>query len=142
KIRRIGAHLLKEPEQNLRLHSNAVHGQSGQITLQEVAYVALIRPERLPASEDPGLEVSTVYEPDAATGAYSYGTHAALVEVDLQHFSVRLLDYVVVHDCGRVVNPMIVEGQLLGGVAQGIGTALYEEIPYDSYGQSQASTLM
>lgn len=142
KIRRIGAHLLKEPEQNLKLHSNAVHGQSGQITLQEVAYVALIRPERLPASEDPGLEVSTVYEPDAATGAYSYGTHAALVEVDLQHFSVRLLDYVVVHDCGRVVNPMIVEGQLLGGVAQGIGTALYEEIPYDSYGQPQASTLM
>src|SRR5690606_25896863 len=46
------------------------------------------------------------------------------------------------HDCGRVVNPMIVEGQLLGGVAQGIGTALYEEIPYDSYGQPQASTLM
>jgi carbon-monoxide dehydrogenase large subunit len=112
------------------------------VDFAEIARVASIRPERLPPGEDPGLHVTAVYEPSASTGAFSYGTHAVVVAVDPDRGMVELLDYVVVHDCGTVVNPMIVDGQLVGGVVQGIGTALYEEIPYDEYGQPLASTFM
>jgi carbon-monoxide dehydrogenase large subunit len=115
---------------------------SASVAFAEIARVASIRPERLPPGEDPGLHVTAVYEPSVSTGAYSYGTHAVVVAVDPERGMVELLDYVVVHDCGTVVNPMIVDGQLVGGVVQGIGTALYEEIPYDEYGQPLASTFM
>ena len=78
--------------------------------------------------------------PKVDSGQY-YGTHAAVVEIDRALGSVRILDYVIVEDCGTMVNPMIVEGQTLGGAAQGIGTALFEEMPFDANGQPQASTL-
>ena len=71
-----------------------------------------------------------------------HSEESVAVAVDPQTGIVRILDYVIVEDCGRMVNPMIVEGQTYGGVAQGIGTALYEESPYDSQGQPLASTLM
>jgi carbon-monoxide dehydrogenase large subunit len=91
---------------------------------------------------DPALEVSTVYQPGRSSGAFSYATHAATVAVDIGTGLVEVLDYVVCHDCGTMVNPMIVEAQVVGGVAQGLGTALYEEIPYDEYGQPMASTFL
>src|SRR6185437_1736862 len=70
-----------------------------------------------------------------------YAAHAAVVSVDLELGTVRILDYVVVEDGGVLVNPMIVDGQVFGGTAQGIGTALYEEMRFDEIGQPQASTL-
>jgi carbon-monoxide dehydrogenase large subunit len=89
-----------------------------------------------------GLEVTEGYKPDVDSGLFSYATHAAVVAVDPRTGVTEVLDYVVVEDCGRMVNPMIVEGQAHGGVAQGIGTALFEESPYDSEGQPLASTLV
>src|SRR5690606_5906315 len=82
-----------------------------------------------------------IYEPGIATGVFCYSTHAAVVGVDPETGAVELRDYAVVEDCGTMVNPMIVDGQIAGGVAQGIGTALYEEIPYDVHGQPLAVTL-
>src|SRR5260370_13219471 len=75
------------------------------------------------------------------SGTFSYAAHAALVAVDPELGAVEILDYVVVEDGGVLVNPMIVDGQVYGGTAQGIGTALYEEMPFDENGQPLASTL-
>jgi carbon-monoxide dehydrogenase large subunit len=142
KIARIGAHLLNVPVTEVTIRDAQVWAGAANIGFAEIAKVASLRPERLPPGEDPGMQVTTSYQPTASTGAFSYGTHAVVVAVDPERGMVELLDYVVVHDCGTVVNPMIVDGQLIGGVVQGIGTALYEEIPYDEYGQPLASTFM
>src|SRR5690606_39359426 len=88
-----------------------------------------------------GLEVTVGYKPAVDTGCFTYASHAAVVAVDPQTGAVEILDYVVVEDCGTMINPMVVEGQTIGGIAQGIGTALYEETPYDEHGQPLASTL-
>lgn len=75
------------------------------------------------------------------TGTFSSGLHAVKVAVDVDTGKVELLDYVVVEDCGRAINPKIVDGQVVGGVAQGIGQALFEQISYDEYGQPRSVTL-
>ena len=74
------------------------------------------------------------YEPAISTGVYSYATHGAVVAVDPETGAIELLDFVVAEDCGTMVNPMMVEAQIHGGVVQGIGTAMCEEIPYDDDG--------
>ena len=71
---------------------------------------------------------------------FSYGTHAAVVAVDPDTGVVEILDYAIAEDCGTVINPMIVDAQVQGGIAQGIGTALYEEIPFSAEGQPLATT--
>ena len=88
-----------------------------------------------------GVEATVGYRPEQDSGAFSYSTHAAVVAVDPELGAVEILDYAIVEDCGTMVNPMIVEGQIRGGVVQGIGTALYEEIPYDEAGQPLIGTL-
>ena len=93
-----------------------------------------------PGPAEPVFE-ATVYH-SVPTVTYASAVHAAVVEVDVDTGQVRLLRYLVAHDCGRVVNPMIVEGQIHGGVAQGIGGALHEEIRYDGEGQLLTTTLM
>jgi len=87
-----------------------------------------------------GLEATMAYRPKVDTGAFSYASHAAVVAIDPALGHVEILDYVIVEDCGTLVNPMVADGQMLGGAAQGIGTALYEESPYDANGQPLAST--
>jgi CO/xanthine dehydrogenase Mo-binding subunit len=94
-----------------------------------------------PPGVDPLLDVTTTYEPAIGTGVYSYATHGAVVAVDPETGFIELLDFAVAEDCGTMINPMLVEGQIRGGVVQGIGTALYEEIPYDEAGQPLAGTL-
>ena len=90
---------------------------------------------------DPGgLEATIGYKPVRDTGTFSYATHAALVAVDPEIGDVEILDYVIVEDGGKLVNPMIADGQIYGGFAQGVGTALYEEMPFDALGQPLAST--
>jgi carbon-monoxide dehydrogenase large subunit len=142
KILRVGAHLLQVPQSQAEIRGGAVWAAGASVDFSAIAIAGSIRLEQLPPGETPGFHVTAVYEPSIATGAYSYGTHAVTVAVDVERGVVELLDYVVVHDCGTVVNPMIVDGQIIGGVAQGIGTALYEEIPYDEHGQPLASTFM
>jgi carbon-monoxide dehydrogenase large subunit len=82
---------------------------------------------------EPGLESTQYFGPPM--GATSNGVHAAVIEVDPQTFDLRILKYVVVHDCGTVINPMILAGQIHGGVAQGIGNAFYEKLSFDDQGQ-------
>jgi carbon-monoxide dehydrogenase large subunit len=89
---------------------------------------------------EPGLEATTYYDPPIQT--ISNGTHLALVEVDRETGRVKVLRYVVAHDCGTVINPMIVDGQIHGGVAQGIGQALGEAARYDEHGQLLSASLM
>ena len=89
---------------------------------------------------EPLLDATATYEPTETGGVFAYGTHAVVVAVDPDTGVVEILDYVVSEDCGTMINPMIVDGQVQGGIAQGIGTALYEEIPYDEIGQPLATT--
>jgi carbon-monoxide dehydrogenase large subunit len=89
-----------------------------------------------------GLEVTAGYRAARDSGTFTYATHAAVVAVDPATGVVEILDYVVVEDGGVLVNPMIVDGQICGGTAQGIGTCLYEIMPFDAEGQPLASTML
>lgn len=138
----IGAHLLQDHVGAVSFERGVVVGRTGRVSLAEIAAAWYRRPERLPPDVDrSGLEATLGYRPKVDTGAFSYASHAALVAVDPQTGQVEILDYAIAEDCGRMVNPMVVEGQTFGGAAQGIGTALYEEMTYDANGQPQASTL-
>ncbi|GII83422.1 aldehyde dehydrogenase [Sphaerisporangium siamense] len=99
-------------------------------------------PDRPPVEEgeEPGLEGRDYYSPVRST--FASGMHAAIVETDPDTAEIRILRYAVVHDCGRLVNPMIVEGQIHGGVAQGVGGALYERMAYDGHGQLLNASFM
>jgi carbon-monoxide dehydrogenase large subunit len=81
----------------------------------------------------PGIEHTAYFTPDQST--YSNGTHVAEVEVDIETGHVEILRYVVMHDCGNVINPMVVKGQVEGGVAHGVGNALFERMIYDDNAQ-------
>jgi carbon-monoxide dehydrogenase large subunit len=107
------------------------------------AALRLVKPRQgavLRDGEEPGLEARGYYAPPQAT--FASGCHAAVVEVDVETGTVRIIKYVVQHDCGRIVNPTIVEGQIHGGVAQGIGGALYEKLAFDAAGQPLTQTFM
>ncbi len=142
KISRIGAHLLQAPVDAVTLADGKVYFGQQNVSFAQIAQAAFLHPERLPVGEEPALEASAVYQPGRSTGAFSYASHACVVAVDPGTGHAEILDYVVCHDCGTMVNPMIVEGQVVGGVAQGLGTALYEEIPYSDNGQPLASTFL
>jgi carbon-monoxide dehydrogenase large subunit len=139
---RIGAALLQADEREVQVKDGTVVGPRGAVTLREIARTWYLRPQDLPPEVDPGgLDATVGYKPERDSGTFSYAAHAAVVAVDLELGAVEILDYVVVEDGGVLVNPMIVDGQVLGGTAQGIGTALYEEMPFDPAGQPLASTL-
>jgi carbon-monoxide dehydrogenase large subunit len=139
---KIGAHLLGVAVTEVALEGGSVCGAERRVSLSDIAKAWYLSPQLLPPDVDPaGLEATVGYKPRVDTGAFSYATHVALVAVDPQMGGVEILDYVVVEDCGVLVNPMVVEGQTIGGVAQGIGTALYEEMRYDEFAQPLASTL-
>lgn len=138
----IGAHLLQAKREDVVVRDGVVAAPDGSVSLREVAEVWYLRPQDLPPDVDVGgLEAMVGYKPERDTGTFSYATHAVVVAVDTEIGEVELLDYVVVEDGGVLVNPLIVDGQIYGGTAQGIGTALYEEMRFDEEGQPLASTL-
>lgn len=138
----IGAHLMQAAVVACRFEDGHVVGPQAKMSVKDIAEAWYKRPERLPPNVDrTGLEVTMAYKPERDTGAFAYATHACVVAVDPELGHVEILDYVIVEDCGTIVNPMVVDGQTFGGAAQGIGTALYEESPYDANGQPLASTL-
>jgi carbon-monoxide dehydrogenase large subunit len=142
RAKRIGAALLQADPASVEVGGGRVVGPVGSIALAEVARVWYRAPQNLPEDVDPGgLEVTIGYKPARDTGTFSYACHAAVVAVDVEIGSVEILDYAIVEDGGRLINPLIVDGQLLGGAAQGIGTALYEEMPFDAQAQPLAGTL-
>lgn len=141
KVLEIGSVLLGEPVNHLRFEAGSVVGPNGSLTLRDLAREFLFTPDHVPGV-DGGLEVTHFYQPDVQTGAFTYATHAAAVEVDLDTGHVKILDYAVVEDCGTIVNPLIVDGQIVGGVAQGLGTALLEELVYDNDGQPKSTSFL
>jgi carbon-monoxide dehydrogenase large subunit len=140
KVKAIGAHFLQADVAAARIEAGAVHAGGAKISIAEVARAANVRQELLPHGMSPLLEATATYEPSDSAGVFSYGTHAVVVAVEPDTGEVEILDYAVMEDCGTMINPMIVDGQVQGGIAQGIGTALYEELPFDGAGQPLATT--
>jgi 2-furoyl-CoA dehydrogenase large subunit len=156
KILRIAAHRLEIDAADLELRGGAVHVRgvpSRSLTLQEVARTAYADVLGLPPDEEPGLEARHAYQNPLAQPVdidkrvrsqlvFSNAAHCCLVEIDRSSGAIRILRYVVVHDCGRELNPAIVEGMVHGSTVHGIGAALLEEFKYDDSGQLMTSTLM
>ncbi len=142
KVVDIAAHLLESNPQDIVIEDNkyCVRGapESG-LTLGEIAMVAHVGVE-LPEGTEPGLAESHFFEPPNFT--YPFGTHIAVVEVDADTGEVEIQRYIAVDDCGNIINPLIVEGQVHGGIAQGVGQALYEEAIYDESGQMITGSFM
>jgi aerobic carbon-monoxide dehydrogenase large subunit len=135
--------LLEASPQDLLIEDGYIHPAgvpSVGISLAEVAYKVYSTPEELPEDSDTLLEVEALYE--GGIGSWSTGTHFCHVEIPLETGEVKFLRYLVVEDCGRMINPAIVEGQVRGGVAQGVGEVLYEWSAYDDDGNYLASTFM
>jgi aerobic carbon-monoxide dehydrogenase large subunit len=153
----IAAHLLEAAPADMVFEGGRIHvaGDTEQgVTWADVARVATVRTLDLPPGMDPGLDVTATYQPDGldhvprpdgrmnVCATYTNSSHAAVVAVDIETGVVNVLGYFVAHDCGTVINPMIVEGQIHGGVAQGIGGALYEHNAYGPEGTPLATTFM
>jgi carbon-monoxide dehydrogenase large subunit len=137
----IGAKLLQTNPDAVTYQDGRVVAPSGDISLADIARTWYLRPQDLPADvHSGGLEATVGYKPQRDSGTFSYAAHAVTVAVDPELGDVEILDYVIVEDGGKLINPMIVDGQIYGGMAQGIGTALYEEMPFDSNGQPLATT--
>ncbi|MBM4434692.1 MAG: xanthine dehydrogenase family protein molybdopterin-binding subunit [Chloroflexi bacterium] len=144
KILRLGAHVLEVPDGAVGLRRGEVFSladPSRSVTVKRLVWVAYRREGTVPPGFEPGLEASAFYDPPSH-GVSSNAVHAAAVEVDTETGEVRLLRYVVMEDAGRMLNPVIVEGQVRGGAAQGIAKALYEHVRYDADGQLVNASLM
>ena len=144
KILRTASRLSEVPEDDLELTEGLVRRKTDGMKLmplQDIAHLLVVRaPAGLPENEEPGLEATAHYTPPPWTHANA--TFLATVEVDVETGQVQLLRLIAVEDCGTIINPIIVDGQIQGGVAQGIGTALYEQTVYDDNGQLLTGTLM
>jgi aerobic carbon-monoxide dehydrogenase large subunit len=141
RVRMIGANLLQTDAAEITLKDGQVVGPNAAVTIGEIARTWYLRPQDLPYGiHTGGLEATVGYRPERDSGTFSYATHAVVVAVDPEIGDVEILDYVIVEDGGKLINPMVVDGQIYGGLAQGIGTALYEEMPFDASGQPLAST--
>jgi carbon-monoxide dehydrogenase large subunit len=134
KLAQIAGHLLGEDPQKLIFREKKIFSKAGKKSINfgeavGAAYVA----KSLPPGMEPGLEATTFFEPSNFT--YPFGAHLCVVEVDAETGDVRLQKYVAVDDCGNVLNPLLVDGQVHGGIVQAVGQALLEEAVYDDQGQ-------
>jgi len=142
KARLVGAELFECAPEDVVLAEGRVHvkGLPGKsVSLGEVARAA-VRSRAVAAAGGPGLSACAFFYPDTVT--WAFGVQGVVAEVDLEACSIRLLKLAAMHDCGRAINPVIVEGQLHGGIAQGLGSALGESLIYDEAGQLLTGTLM
>jgi carbon-monoxide dehydrogenase large subunit len=139
KVLEIAAHMMEAAQEDLEMVAGtiAVNGSpASSVSLAEVARVAYDAADQLPQGMEPGIEETTRYSAPLAT--HSNATHVCTCEVDRHTGLVTLLGYTVSEDCGVMINPMVVEGQIAGGVVQGIGGVLLEHIPYDADGNPLA----
>lgn len=135
KAKLIAAHMLEIPPDAVQYETGRFHPEGSAdraVSIQDVTLQAHLG-WNLPPGVEPGMETSAFYDPTNFT--YPFGTHIAVVSIDAETGEVRLIRYIAVDDCGPVINPMIVEGQVHGGIVQGVGQALYEEALYDEDGQ-------
>ena len=142
KAAKIAAHLLEASEDDILFADGSAHvagSPEKSVTWPEITLLAY-QPHLLPEGMEGGLEAHSVFSPANAT--WPFGTHLAMVEVDTTTGDVEILRYVGMDDCGNVINPMIVDGQVHGGIAQGIGQAMFEEAIYDDEGNLLTGALM
>lgn len=142
KAAELAAHLLEAAPEDVRFADGGAHvvGTPGRkVTWEEIADVAY-RPHTGPEGMEAGLEAHSIFSPGNAT--WPFGSHVAVVEIDPDTGNVDILKYVAVDDCGNVINPMIVAGQIHGGIAQGLGQAMLEEAIYDEDGNLLSASLV
>ena len=139
RILTLGAHFLQAPVAALQLEGGKVVGAGGaSISLADLGKAAYLEPGSLPAGVEAGLEAQYRFVPPLFS--FSNAAHIATVEVDITTGLVKVLRYVVAEDCGVMLNPAVVEGQIAGGVIQAMGNILWEEQPYDEAGNPGAGT--
>jgi carbon-monoxide dehydrogenase large subunit len=142
KAKRIVAHQLEAAPEDIEIAEGQfrVRGTDKGMALADVSGIAHVRPELMPEGMEPALEENSFFDPE--NFVFPFGAHACEVEVDVETGKVRVTRYLAVDDCGNAINPMLVDGQVHGGVAHGIGQALYEQISYDENGQLVTGTLV
>ncbi len=143
KSRAIVAHALEAAPEDIELQDGrfVVAGSPDKgMTLAEISGMAHVRPELLPEDMSPGLDETSFYDPN--NFVFPFGAHACVVDVEMDTGKVKVVRYVAVDDCGPAINPMLIDGQVHGGIAQAIGQALYEHIEYDEEGQLVTGTFV
>ncbi|MGH8874913.1 MAG: xanthine dehydrogenase family protein molybdopterin-binding subunit, partial [Acidimicrobiia bacterium] len=142
KAAKLAASLLEASEEDIRFTDGGAHvagSPDKKVSWGDIATLAY-QPHRLPEGMEGGLEAHAIFSPSNAT--WPFGSHLAMVEVDPETGDVKLLRYIGMDDCGNVISPMIVDGQLHGGIAQGAGQAMFEEAVYDSDGNLLTASLL
>lgn len=142
KIKKLAAHILEAAEADIEMAEGQVFVKgvpNRSVSFEKVARAAY-NPGKLPPDMEVGLESSRFFNPPDVV--YPFGSHVCALEIDTETFDVKILKYVSVDDCGTVINPMIVDGQVMGGVIQGISQALFEQVIYDENGQMLSGSLM
>jgi carbon-monoxide dehydrogenase large subunit len=134
---KIAASLLQQPASVLAVRDGSVINAAGadQISLAEIAATTRYRPHTIPLDEIPPLEVIASFVPQTVPYVVANGVQAASVEVDADTGMIKILDFWIVEDCGRIINPLLVDEQLRGGAVQGIGAAMFEQCAYSAEGQ-------
>ena len=142
KIKKVASHLLEASAEDIEVSDGiaSVTGTDRTVTFKQIAKAVYSDMKTLPAEARQELEGSYTYDP--INGTTACATHLVAVEVDPTTCFVKINKYVVAEDCGRIINPMIVDGQVHGGVAQGIGAALFEEMIYNEDGQLVSASLV
>jgi aerobic carbon-monoxide dehydrogenase large subunit len=143
KAKRICAALLEAAPEDIELTGGKyqVRGSPDKsMTMAEISGAAHIPPNELPADIEPGLEESSFYDPE--NFVFPFGAHACVVDVDAETGKVKVVRYVAVDDCGPAINPMLIDGQIHGGIVHAIGQALYEQVVYDEDGQLVTGTFV
>jgi carbon-monoxide dehydrogenase large subunit len=142
KAKQIVAHQLEAAPEDIEVAEGMfrVRGTDKGMALAEVSGIAHVRPELLPEGMEPALEEHAFYDPE--NFVFPFGAHACEVDVDVETGKVTVRSYVAVDDCGNPLNPMLIDGQVHGGITHGIGQALYEHIEYDDDGQLVTGTLV
>jgi carbon-monoxide dehydrogenase large subunit len=142
KARRVAAHMLEVDPDDVEFEDGRAYVKGSPATaktIQEIAGAAALAYD-LPPGEEPFLDDTFYYDPPSCT--FPFGTHIAVVEVDAETGEVALQRYIAVDDVGKVINPLIVDGQVQGGIVQGVAQALWEGAVYDENGQLLTSSLM
>jgi carbon-monoxide dehydrogenase large subunit len=142
KAKRLAAHLLEAAPEDIELADGKyqVRGSPDKgLALGDISLAAYV-PENIPDGMEPGLEESSFYDPE--NFVWPFGAHAAIVDVDADTGKVDVVRYVAVDDCGRAINPLLIEGQVHGGIAHAIGQALFEQVVYDANGQLITGTFV
>ena len=154
KMHRIAAEILDADTDDIEIIDGRAHGPDGDsISIKQIAGTAHWNPDALPEGTQPGIREHYTFAMEGSkpidendkinsSGTYGYGVQLVAVEVDETTGEIDILDYVAVHDCGVIVNPQIVNGQIEGGIFHGLAGALYEELEYDDNGTLQSDTFM